>query len=141
MAVLLLAVGWARRNLVVVTVEGESMSPTYDDGDRVLVRRARAVPSAAGAVIVLAPPADPDAFVGRRRGREAGRLWFVKRLVAGPGDPVPAGLGPALTDAADTPVPAGAMVIVGDNPARSHDSRQEGFVAVDRVRGVVLRKL
>ncbi|GIG61502.1 hypothetical protein Lfu02_58740 [Longispora fulva] len=171
-AVLAVAVGgavWARRELVVVTVEGDSMSPTYGDGDRVLVRRVRGVPRLpgrpagesagrvrpdptgrprsggclVGPVVVLAPPADPDAFVGRRRGRvrAAGRLWFVKRLVAGPGDPVPGGLGPALTAAAGTPVPAGRMVILGDNPGRSHDSRQEGFVAVDRIRGVVLRKL
>ncbi|MGY0235720.1 S26 family signal peptidase [Longispora urticae] len=133
---------WVRRAFVVVTVEGASMSPTYEDGDRVLVRRVRPAGVAAGRVIVLAPPAEPGTFAGRRgRIRAAGRLWLVKRLVAGPGDPVPPGLGPALADAAGTVVGAGRMVVVGDNPGQSYDSRQEGFVAVGRVRGVVLRRL
>ncbi|MEV6522565.1 signal peptidase I [Longispora sp. NPDC051575] len=142
---------WARRTFVVVTVEGASMSPTYEDGDRVLVRRVRPGGVVAGQVIVLAPPADPGAFAGRRglrglpglrgRIRAAGRLWLVKRLAAGPGDPVPPGLGPALADAAGAVVGAGRMVVLGDNPGQSYDSRQEGFVAAGRVRGVVLRRL
>ncbi|TMR93316.1 S26 family signal peptidase [Nonomuraea basaltis] len=46
----------ARRRYVVVTVEGTSMVPTLNDGDRVLVRRRRIDQVSRGDVIVLKPP-------------------------------------------------------------------------------------
>ncbi|WP_219825575.1 signal peptidase I [Nonomuraea typhae] len=124
LGVLLLAAGavWARRSYVVVTVQGESMTPTLADGDRVLVRRRRPGQVSRGDVVVLEPP------------REPGR-WNVKRVVALPGDPVPDGLRETGT------VPDGALVVLGDNPGGSADSRQRGFFPADQLLGVALRRL
>jgi signal peptidase I len=58
----------------------------------------------------------------------------VKRVAAVPGDPVPAGI--AVPDAR---VPAGQLILLGDNPAESADSRQYGYAPEDEVIGVVLR--
>ncbi|MGW6501981.1 S26 family signal peptidase [Nonomuraea angiospora] len=118
----------ARRRYVVVTVEGTSMAPTLHDGDRVLVRRRRIGQVARGAVVVLEPPSDPRAGLD-------GTRWNIKRAVALPGDPVP----PDVVDAAER-VPAGALVVYGDNP-HSVDSRQRGFFPADRLLGVALRRL
>jgi signal peptidase I len=43
--------------------------------------------------------------------------------------------------AAGTPVPAGQLVLLGDNRAASTDSRHWGYAPVDRVLGVVVRRL
>ncbi|WP_222853547.1 S26 family signal peptidase [Fodinicola acaciae] len=129
-----------RHTLVVVTVHGPSMEPSLHDGERLLARRATAHLPAVGELVVFAPLMENGQPVPASM-PASGRLWLVKRLVAGPGDPVPPGLGPALSAVAGQPVPAGHMVVVGDNGAESVDSRQEGFVAVDRVRAVVVRRL
>ncbi|MGH3241153.1 MAG: S24/S26 family peptidase [Spirillospora sp.] len=47
---------WARGRLVVVTVDGTSMMPALDDGDRVLVRRRSIGRLRHGDVVVLEPP-------------------------------------------------------------------------------------
>ncbi|MFG6198145.1 signal peptidase I [Nonomuraea sp. JJY05] len=118
----------ARRRYVVVTVEGMSMAPTLHDGDRVLVRRRRIGEVARGDVVVLEPPSEPRVDVD-------GTRWNIKRAVALPGDPVP----PDVDDAGER-VPAGALVVYGDNP-HSVDSRQRGFFPADRLLGVALRRL
>ncbi|MEU5725857.1 S26 family signal peptidase [Micromonospora sp. NPDC047738] len=38
-------------------------------------------------------------------------------------------------------MPYGRVVVLGDNPRRSLDSRQSGYVTTDRLLGVVLRRL
>ncbi|GAA3285631.1 hypothetical protein Dvina_25800 [Dactylosporangium vinaceum] len=123
---------WARRRLVLVRVDGPSMLPTLADGAQVLARRTRQ--AATGRLVLLAPPAEPGAV----RAGDPGRLWFVKRLVAAAGEAVPAELAhyPAL--AGHATVPAGHLVVTGDNPAESYDSRQEGPIPVTRLRAVVL---
>jgi signal peptidase I len=60
----------------------------------------------------------------------------VKRVAAVPGDPVPAGIA-----VPDVRVPAGQLVLLGDNPAESADSRQYGYVPENEVIGMVLRHL
>ncbi|MET7338844.1 signal peptidase I [Nonomuraea sp. NPDC005650] len=122
----------ARRRYVVITVEGMSMAPTLHDGDRVLVRRRRADQVSRGDVVVLEPPSDPaQVFVPETDGTR----WNIKRAVALPGDPVPPDV-----DGAGARVPAGALVVYGDNP-HSVDSRQRGFFPADRLLGVALRRL
>ncbi|GGK99313.1 hypothetical protein Ppa06_67680 [Planomonospora parontospora subsp. parontospora] len=123
---------WARSRYVVVTVQGTSMVPTLSDGDRVLVRRLRIDRVSAGDVVVLEPPLT-SAELGPRD--PDGPRWNIKRAVALPGDPVPPGIG-----AGAARVPAGALVVLGDN-ADSVDSRQRGFFDADRLLGVALRRL
>ncbi|GAA2324776.1 S26 family signal peptidase [Nonomuraea roseoviolacea subsp. roseoviolacea] len=123
-----------RRRYLVVTVHGESMLPTYRPGERVLVRRARAGSLRTGQVVVLRELV-PD---GQAEPRPH---WIVKRVTALPGDPVPRDTVPALRAAAGTRVPAGHLVVLGDNPDRSHDSRHSGYLTTDRLYGVVLRRL
>ncbi|NUP01152.1 MAG: hypothetical protein HOV97_33350 [Nonomuraea sp.] len=122
---------WLRLRYLVVTVEGESMVPAYRPGERVLVRRTSARGLRTGQVVVLS-----------RFGASAGDgRWIIKRLAAVPGDPIPRETIPALRTAPGTRVPDGHLVVLGDNPARSHDSRRSGYLTADRLLGVVLRKI
>ncbi|GAA3206470.1 S26 family signal peptidase [Nonomuraea helvata] len=139
-----------RRRYLVVTVEGESMLPSYLPGERVLVRRTPPDSLRAGQVVVLsgfahAPPGKRPKDPGVS-GRSAIDLslsprWIIKRVTAVPGDPIPRDTVPALRTAPGTRVPAGRLVVLGDNPDRSHDSRLAGYMTADRLFGVVLRKL
>ncbi|MGW4685616.1 S26 family signal peptidase [Streptomyces sp. NPDC004244] len=128
-----------RRSLVVVTVHGLSMQPTYQHGDRVLVRRGH-VPGRGGIVVVERPAtgaphwAGPAAGLGSPAGGVDTRAWLIKRVAAVPGDPAPA---PHATRA----VPADALYLLGDHARVSFDSRQFGFFPYERVLGSVLRKL
>lgn len=133
----LLAVLALRRELIVVMVTGDSMWPTLAPGDRVLVRRARLARIRPGQVVVVEAPG-PDGYrTGPTRGRSlADRQWMIKRVAAVPGDPRPAGIPPATPDPL---VPPGKFVVLGDNPAWSHDSRHIGYVPADRLLGVVIR--
>ncbi|MGW4638168.1 S26 family signal peptidase [Sphaerisporangium sp. NPDC004334] len=133
------------RSLVAVTVRGVSMEPTYHDGDRVLVQRNRSL--APGQVVVVESPTRGAEWLGSPIPGRAGavvisdRHWMIKRVVAVPGDPVPSDQAPALAHVPDTHVPPGKLVVVGDNREKSFDSRQIGYVPVERVLGVVLRPL
>ncbi|WP_433348419.1 S26 family signal peptidase [Microtetraspora malaysiensis] len=128
-----IAVLWLRRRYLVVTVDGESMTPAYQPGERVLVQRAASGSLLAGQVVVLSGRPDPETGVGAR--------WIIKRVAALPGDAIPRDTVPALRTAPGTRVPAGHLVVLGDNPDRSHDSRHTGYLTTDRLRGVVLRKI
>lgn len=116
-----------RGRLLVVTVEGTSMSPTYTPGDRLLVRRIPFDAVRRGEVVVLNPPGatvpgDPE--------------YWVKRAAALPGDPVPDGV-----QAADGVVPAGRLAVLGDNRGGSADSRNLGLLKAESVVGVVIRPM
>ena len=69
---------WARRSLLVITVDGTSMEPALRSGDRLLVRRTKRIRT--GQMVVFTPP-EP-----REPGGGKGRRFLVKRAVAGPGD-------------------------------------------------------
>jgi signal peptidase I len=120
-AVLVAAV--ARRLLVVVTVRGNSMRPTYTDGDVLLAARFPLLRR--GRAIVFTPPTNV---------RDA-PPYRVKRLVALPGDPTPDWVRDRQRF-----VPAGHVVVRGDN-LRSEDSSTYGYVERAGVLAVVVRKL
>src|SRR5690348_15310831 len=115
---------WARARLRVVEVRGASMSPTYADGDRLLVRRG---PARAGQPVVFRRPERLGADVD----------WLVKRAVATAGQPVPPPFDGTLGDRV---VPAGRLLVRGDNPV-SVDSRHFGYVAEADVLGTPIRRL
>jgi signal peptidase I len=117
-----------RRRLLVVTVIGVSMEPTYRSGDRLLVRRSRLKGIRTGQIVVVqvSGAATGDTTAGR----------LVKRAVAVPGDPVP----PQIP-IPDQVVPEGRLLVLGDNPAHSDDSRRLGYIPADALIGVVLRPI
>ncbi|MEV0265422.1 S26 family signal peptidase [Streptomyces sp. NPDC050617] len=86
------------------------------------------------------PPTPPEP---RQPGDEPSntRIRLIKRVAAGPGDLVPAGLGPALAADAGRPVPPDQFVLLGDNTAHSHDSRHIGYLERGDILGVVIRGL
>jgi len=112
------------------------MLPTLDSGDRILVRRANPSRIRVGQVVVVERPGD-DGWVTPPLASwavpPAGHRWIVKRAVAGPGDPVPAG----VPDAGHASVPPGCFVLLGDNRTESFDSRIFGFVPGSRILGPV----
>jgi len=119
---------WVRRRYTAVTVGGLSMQPTLHDGDRVLVRRIRPGRLRVGDVVVA------------RLGQPGpgGDHWLVKRIVALPGDPMPA----SVRRRVDRPVvPAGGLILLGDNPAVSRDSRTLGLFDAAALLGRVERTL
>jgi signal peptidase I len=124
-----------RRRYLVVTVEGISMMPTLADGDRVLVRRTRPDRIGVGRLVVTEPP------TGGRW--DAMRLpeWLIKRVAAVPGDLLPRETVPALRDLLEERVPDGQVVLLGDNPAESLDSRFCGYFRYEGIAGVVVRPL
>jgi signal peptidase I len=119
--------GWLRLRVVVVTVRGDSMAPTLRSGDRVLVRRKPLRAITPGALVVFARP----------RTSEPG--WMIKRAIAVPGDVIPRGEVPTLWSYPGNHVPARRLVVLGDNPDESYDSRHFGYVKEDALLGVVQR--
>ncbi|TDC78972.1 S26 family signal peptidase [Streptomyces hainanensis] len=134
------------RRWAVVTVRGPSMEPTYQHGDRVLVRRIARPRTGQVAVVEQTVP-------GTRRGGPqtigvstspvavGERSWLIKRVVAVAGEPVPRTAGPALARVGEPRVPEGMLVLLGDNAEASVDSRTLGLFPEDRVLGVVVRRL
>jgi len=125
-------VAWLRRRFVVIDVDGRSMQPTLHEGDRVLVRRRPLQHIRTGDIVIVENPG------GRNLAEQD---WVIKRAVAVPGDPVPASMAAAVTSAAGSPVPDGRLLVLGDNPSHSADSRQHGYLSGDSVLGVVVRRM
>jgi signal peptidase I len=133
--------GLLKRRLTVVRVFGPSMQPALSSGDRVLVRRASISDLRRGHIVVVEKPGDEDTWAAHPpRWPADSREWLIKRVAALPGDPWP----DAITQTADLVgrvVPAGNLVVLGDNAARSLDSRALGCIPADRLLGVMLRPL
>ena len=137
LALAVLAVVVLRRRVVVVSVNGPSMAPTLRHGDRVRVRRTPGETPARGDIVVVSEPGPC------RPGAPAGASdpsLVVKRVVAVAGDAEPAFL-PDWARRPEGVVRAGELIVLGDNPESSWDSRQFGAVRAERVLGVVLRPL
>jgi len=128
---------WRRHTFLVTTVAGRSMLPTYTDGDRLIVRRVGLAMVRRGDVVLLAdddlPPRPTRSAAARRD--PPGEL-ILKRAVAVPGDPVPAGV-----PVPDRIVPPGRLIVLGDNADASHDSRTAGYYAAEALVGVVVRAM
>ncbi|WP_329109399.1 S26 family signal peptidase [Micromonospora sp. NBC_01699] len=125
---------FVRRRLLLVSVVGRSMEPTLRAGDRVLARRARVDEVRRGDVVVVVAPAKM-----RPEAAEAERGLLIKRAFAVPGDPAPVDRVPALRGLPDAEVPPGHLVVLGDNPPWSYDSRECGYLTAESVLGVVIR--
>jgi signal peptidase I len=137
MALVLLGVVVLRQRVLVVTVDGVSMTPTLQPGDRVLARRRIASSVRRGEIVVVTEPGPcrRDDPTGSRNAR-----LVVKRVAAIAGDPQPSYL-PAWARWPTGVVPAGYLVVLGDNAQVSRDSRHVGAVPAERVLGVVTRRL
>ncbi|MFD8001128.1 S26 family signal peptidase [Streptomyces mirabilis] len=114
------------RHLVLVTVRGRSMEPTYYERDRVLV--VRGTTALRNRVIVVADPRHEEGFL-------------IKRVLATPGESVPRDRVPALSHVPEQQVPSGKLVLVGDNLEQSLDSRQFGYFSGSSVLGRVLLRV
>ncbi|MBO2445909.1 hypothetical protein J4573_02295 [Actinomadura barringtoniae] len=121
-----------RRRFLSVLVEGSSMEPTLHAGQRVLVRRAEVAELRRGQVVVVAHPPDGPP-------RADAPPWLIKRVAALPGDPVPREAVPALRHVMEPRVPAGRLVLLGDNRAASFDSRRVGYFSSNTLLGRVVR--
>jgi signal peptidase I len=135
-----LSVIWLRRRWIAVTVTGVSMEPALHAGDEILARRTRRI--AVGQIVVAAAP---DPLLGWAEGggaadtprrkrtprRGDGRQWWVKRVAAGPGDPMPG---------TDGPVPDGHYFLLSDNPV-GEDSRRHGPCPAGAILGVLVHKI
>lgn len=113
----------AARRWLRIVVTGNSMAPTFCDGQLLLVRRrGDRVPRVGDAIVFEAPPNRRQELVLR-----------LKRVAAVGGDALPRW---ARTRLDEAHVPIGHVVVAGDN-AHSEDSRQLGFVAVRSILGIV----
>jgi signal peptidase I len=112
-------------NFRVVVVNGPSMEPTYQSGDRLLMTTAYWLfgDIRKGDVVVVMRP--------------SGEL-LIKRVVALPGEPVPRDYWSPLVYMMGGRVPEGHLFVVGDNLSRSEDSRQIGAVPVRYVVGKIV---
>jgi signal peptidase I len=139
----------ARRALVLITVAGGSMSPTYTDGEKLLVRRGGLRRPRVGDVVVFRHPQLARAAAATASAPAPARPdvdWMVKRVVAVHGDRIPDEIRPAVEAIgaigpaeAVTAVPPGYLLVRGDNP-RSLDSRHFGYVPATDVLGVSVRR-
>ncbi|WP_433257229.1 S26 family signal peptidase [Streptosporangium sp. CA-135522] len=133
-ALTLTAAWWIRRNFVVITVSGLSMTPTLKTGDRVLIRRGTRNLRRGGIVVI----ARPAMVTGWRDNPPVGRApkgtrWYIKRAVALAGDPYPPRAGSKGV------VPDDHILVIGDGP-QSIDSKQHGPCPRDQILGVVVHR-
>lgn len=138
LAVIVLAGLVARNRLAVVSVRGESMAPTLNPGDRVLLLRTKRLRR--GRIVVLEPIGADLQWGTRPLPPPARGEWLVKRVAALPGDLVPDAVARRLSLPEGARVPAGQVVVLGDG-AISRDSRSFGFVPADRILGLAIHSL
>lgn len=106
--------------LAMITVSGDSMSPTLQPGDRVLVMRWTRPRRPGRLVVVDQPSRSDDRKWFWPAAPEKPRRLLVKRL---------AGIAPQ------------GLIVLGDNAGASTDSREFGAVPEKHVYGIVWRRL
>lgn len=140
-AMLVAAVAILRRRITIVAVYGHSMQPALRTGDRVLVRRAHIGDLRHGQIVVFEKPSyDGTWDTQALRWPADNREWLIKRVAALPGDPQPEAIPPAPGSTWPV-VPDGKFAVLGDNAARSLDSRKIGYIPAERLLGVMLRPI
>ena len=133
-------------------VPSGSMEPTVHVGDHVLVNKAAygfRVPTTTTYVMRIAEPARGDVVV--LEGVDDPPIVLLKRVVAVGGDVVEVKDGFVFIDGTlrddrahggpdfgPERVPAGQVLVLGDNRGNSRDGRTFGFVPIDRVLGRVV---
>lgn len=125
--------------LLVIVVQGQSMSPCLEPGQRLLARRTRH--AARGQIVVVRQPRHLDGvwtWPAESRHRSNRGPWMVKRVVAIAGDRMPR---PVANHLCAQVVPADTLVVLGDNDDASTDSRDFGPVPHGQVLAVVTRRL
>jgi len=129
------ALAGVRRLLVIVKVEGVSMTPTLAPGDRVLVCRLPARLWRCGQIVAIRFAGyPPDQWVGLTP-PERHPDWVIKRIAARHGQ-----LAPALRSGERNVVPQGYVFVLGDGTI-SLDSRDWGALPVSDVLGVMVLRL
>ncbi|WP_086821702.1 S26 family signal peptidase [Allokutzneria sp. NRRL B-24872] len=126
------------RRWISVTVDGDSMRPTFNPGDRLLARRIKTPPQPGDIVVIEAPVLSdnrPTWHLPPPGPGDLDRQWLIKRVAAIAGDLVPPAAAGIL--AAGDVVPPGTLLVIGDNPTHSHDSRHLGPIPMNRVIGRV----
>lgn len=126
-----------RRRFQFVVVIGRSMSPTFNHGDLVIGRRHITTVSRGDVIVFRIYPGDYE------DGRDPGSAWLsrrVKRVVATQGHDAPGPLRYKLTQGHNGLVPPGHVAVAGDNP-HSESSADFGYVEIERVESVVVRRL
>lgn len=121
-------------------VQGSSMEPTLQHGNRLLVNKItyRFSPPQRGDIIVFhAPPSPSKDYVKRLIAVAGDRVRVEDGVVFVNGEPLDEPY-VAAGDHSNLPeqiVPPGSVFVLGDNRARSQDSREFGFVRVDEIVG------
>ena len=132
-AMLAAAVLALRYHYTIIIVRGRSMTPTLREGERVLARRVRGERVRSGDIVILRVP-------GTSTDGTPNQYTAVKRVAAIAGDPLPPFLPPLATTSSEQ-LPAGHLVVLGDNTWASVDSRTWGLVPAVNVLAKVIRKL
>ena len=135
-----------RLPLQVYTVEGGSMLPSVQNGDRIVSTRTPTTRPRRGTLVLYHPPDTNVVQLGRvvASGGEMLELRNHRALVNGVPERTrslvtdPSGAADeqdAIADRAPQKVPAGQVFILGDNRADSHDSRAFGPVPIENIVG------